>query len=153
LMVFSDYTYTLETIIQAGQKNMAIVSVPIRVNADLRPSRLISSVPSYVRRSLMTIVRIFVIYRPFRFFGTIAALLILAGTLLGLRYLWFLWQDPKTGHVQSLILAAILIGAGFNTMLTAFVADLLAANRRLSEDIRVLVKKTYSRARHDDSPD
>jgi glycosyltransferase involved in cell wall biosynthesis len=153
LMVFNDYTYTLETIIQAGQKNMAITSVPIRVNADLRPSRLIRGIPSYISRSLLTIVRIFVIYRPFRFFGTIAALLILSGTLLGLRYLWFLWHDPEAGHIQSLILAAVLLGAGFNTLLTAFLADLLASNRKLSEEIRVLLKSnlrsTHGDGKHD----
>src|SRR5690606_4864832 len=75
LVVFSDYTYTLETIIQAGQKNMAITSVPIRVNGDLRPSRLVKSIPSYIQRSIVTIIRVFVIYRPFRFFGTIGVTL------------------------------------------------------------------------------
>jgi glycosyltransferase involved in cell wall biosynthesis len=144
LVVFNDYTYTLETIIQAGQNNVAIKSVPIRVNPDLRPSRLISSIPTYLLRSLMTVVRIFVVYRPFRFFGTIALVFVLAGTFLGLRFLWYLWQDPNAGHVQSLILAAILIGAGFNTILTAFVTDLLAANRKLSEEIRVTVHKINS---------
>lgn len=149
LMVFNDYTYTLETIIQAGQKNMAITSVPIRVNPDLRPSRLVRGISYYISRSLVTIVRIFVIYRPFRFFGTIATLLILSGTLLGLRYLWFLWQNPQAGHIQSLILAAILLSAGFNTILTAFLADLLASNRKLSEEIRVLLKSNL-RSTHDD---
>ncbi len=136
LMVFSDYTYTLETIIQAGQKNMAITWVPVRVNDDLRPSRLMKSVPSYIWRSVITITRIFVIYRPFRFFGTIAALLIVPGVVLGLRYLWLLTQEPSPGHVQSLILASILLVSGFTTLLAAFLADLLAANRRLMEDLR-----------------
>ena len=88
LMVFNDYTYTLETIIQAGQKNIAITSVPIRVNEDLRPSRLVKSIPSYIKRSIVTIVRIFIIYRPFRFFGTLGSLLFGAGFLLSLRFLW-----------------------------------------------------------------
>ncbi|HHW77028.1 MAG TPA: glycosyltransferase family 2 protein [Xanthomonadaceae bacterium] len=138
LMVFNDYTYTLETIIQAGQRNMAIVSVPIRVNGDLRPSRLVKSIPGYIRRSIGTMIRIFVIYRPFRFFGTIGLTLLALGTLIGLRFV-FLWlQGEGAGHVQSLILAAILLGAGFNTILIAFIADLLAANRKLLEDIRML---------------
>ncbi len=120
LMVFNDYTYTLETIIQAGQHNMAIMSAPIRVNEDLRPSRLVKSIPSYIRRSIGTMIRIFVIYRPFRFFGTIAFASLFFSLLLGLRYLWFLWHDPNTGHTQSLILAAILAIAGINAILAAF---------------------------------
>ena len=136
LMVFNDYTYTLETIIQAGQKNMAITWVPIRVNEDLRPSRLVKSIPLYIWRSVSTIARIFVIYQPFRFFGAIAAVLIVPGFLLGVRYLWFLTQEPFPGHVQSLILASILLVSGFTTLLAAFLADLLAANRKLMEDLR-----------------
>jgi glycosyltransferase involved in cell wall biosynthesis len=136
MMVFNDYTYTLETIIQAGQKNMAIISVPIRVNGDLRPSRLVKSIPSYIKRSIGTIIRIFVIYRPFRFFGTIGAILFSAGFLIGLRFVWYYLNGSGGGHIQSLILASVLLGIGFQTMLMAFVADLLAANRKLLEDIR-----------------
>jgi len=136
LMVFNDYTYTLETIIQAGQKNMAITSVPIRVNEDLRPSRLIKSIPSYIKCSIITIIRIFVIYRPFLFFGTISVALSSAGFLIGTRFLWKYLGGEGAGHVQSLILAAMLLGMGFQTILIAFVADLLAANRKLLEDIR-----------------
>lgn len=141
LMVFNDYTYTLETIIQAGQKNMAITSVPIRVNGDLRPSRLVKSIPSYIKRSIVTIVRIFIVYRPFRFFGTIGIVLFMLGSFLGVRYLWFLYHDPEAGHVPSLILAAILLGAGFNTLLIAVVADLLAANRKMLEELRFLARE------------
>jgi glycosyltransferase involved in cell wall biosynthesis len=136
LMVFNDYTYTLETIIQAGQKNMAIISVPIRVNEDLRPSRLVKSIPSYIKSSIVTIIRIFIIYRPFRFFGTIGAVLFIAGLLIGLLFLWKYLGGEGEGHVQSLILAALLLGMGFQTLLIAFVADLLAANRKLLEDVR-----------------
>lgn len=136
LMVFSDDTYTLETIIQAGQKNMATTSVPIRVNEDLRPSRLVKSIPSYIKRSIITIVRIFIIYRPFSFFGTIGAVLFGAGFLIGLRFLWKYLGGEGEGHVQSLILASVLLGMGFQTLLIAFVADLLSANRKLLEDIR-----------------
>lgn len=136
LVVFNDYTYTLETIIQAGQKNMAIMSVPIRVNEDLRPSRLVKSIPSYIKRSIITIIRIFVIYRPFRFFGTIGAVLFFLGLIPGLRFLWFYLTGDGDGHVQSVILSGVLMGMGFQTMLVAFLADLLAANRTLLEEIR-----------------
>lgn len=142
LIVFSDYTYTLETIIQAGQKNMAIVSVPIRVNADLRPSRLLKSIPSYIQRSIMTMIRIFVIYRPFRFFGILGSILFLLGFLIGLRFFYHYLNGNGEGHVQSLILASVLLGMGFQTILVAFLADLLAANRKLLEDIRYTVKRT-----------
>lgn len=138
LMVFNDYTYTLETIIQAGQKNMAITSVPIRVNGDLRPSRLVKSVPSYVVRSLFTIIRIFVIYRPFLLFGSIGLLLTLCGSLIGTRFLFYYLYGNGAGHIQSLILAALLIGLGGQTILVAFITDLLAANRKLLEDLRFL---------------
>lgn len=136
LMVFSEYTYTLETIIQAGQKNIPICSVPIKTNEDLRPSRLVRGIPSYVGQSLITIVRIFVVYRPFRFFMTVGSILFLIGFLIGARFLWFYLGDQATGHVQSLILASVFLGMGFQTILIAFIADLLAANRTLLEEQR-----------------
>ena len=136
LQVFNDYTYTLETIIQAGQKNIAITSVPVRVNPDLRPSRLVKSIPSYIKRSIITIVRIFVIYRPFRFFAVIGAILFGLGFLLGIRFLWYYLAGSGGGHIQSLILASVLLIMGFQTFLAAFITDLLAANRRLLEEIR-----------------
>jgi glycosyltransferase involved in cell wall biosynthesis len=136
LMIFSDYTYTLETIIQAGQKNMAITYVPVRVNDDLRPSRLLKSIPSYIKRSVFTIIRIFVIYRPFRFFATIGAALFGTGFLIGLRFLFYYIQGEGDGRVQSLILASVLLGMGFQAVLIAFIADLLSANRKLMEDVR-----------------
>ena len=145
MMVFNEYTYTLETIIQAGQKNMAITSVPVRVNEDIRPSRLFKSIPEYLRKSIVTIIRIFIIYRPFRFFGTIGITLFFSGFLLGVRYLVLMFLGSGAGHVQSLILASILIGTGFQTILVAFLADLLAANRRLLEDMRFYTRKNNDR--------
>ena len=136
LMVFNDYTYTLETIIQAGQKNIPICSVPIGTNEDLRPSRLVRNVPSYITQSFMTIVRIFVVYRPFRFFMTFGSIILLIGILIGVRFLWFSLAGQGGGHVQSLILASVLLGMGFQTMLIAFIADLLAVNRKLLEEQR-----------------
>lgn len=144
MMVFNDYTYTLETIIQAGQRDMAITSVPIRVNEDLRPSRLVKSIPSYIKRSIVTIIRIFVVYRPFRFFGTIGAVLFGAGFLIGLRFLGYYMLGNGDGHVQSLILAGVLLIMGFVTFLIAFVTDLLAANRKLLEDIRFRLNSTHN---------
>lgn len=139
--VFNDYTYTLETIIQAGQKGIAITSVPIRVNRVLRPSRLVKSIPAYLRKSLVTIVRIFVVYKAFRFFMSVGLTAFSFGLAGGLRYLYYYASGDSAGHIQSLILASILLGVGFQTMLTAFLADLLAVNRRLMEDIQYRVKK------------
>lgn len=137
-VVFNNYTYTLETIIQAGRKNMRVESVPIRVNGDLRPSRLVKSIPSYIKRSIFTIVRIFVVYQPARFFGSIAAVLLLAGFLIGLRFLYHYLTGDGSGRVQSLILAGALLTMGFQSVLVAFLADVIAANRRLLEDIRYM---------------
>jgi len=136
LNVFSAYTYTLETIIQAGQKNMSIVSVPVRVNGDLRPSRLVRSIPSYIRRAIVTMLRIFIIYRPSLFFTTLGGVLFLIGLALGARFLWFyLHGHHATGHIQSLILMAVLMILGFQTALLAFITDLLSVNRRLLEEL------------------
>jgi len=141
LNVFNSYTYTLETLIQAGNKNIAIASVPIRVNEDLRPSKLVKSISSYITNSLITLVRIFIIYRPFKTFMSLGILLFFIGLLLGLRFLYFYFTGGGVGHVQSLILAGVLLGFGFQTMLVAFLADLLAANRMLIEDVQNRLKK------------
>lgn len=149
LMVFNDYTYTLETIIQAGQKNMAIVSVPVRVNENLRPSRLVKSIPAYIRRSIVTMLRIFIIYRPFRFFGSICLVFTGTGFLIGLRFLYYYFTGGGKGHVQSVILAGVLLGMGFETFLVALLADILAANRKLLEDIRYTVKRSLTLTEND----
>lgn len=146
--VVNEYTYTLETIIQAGRNRIAVASVPIRTNPELRKSRLFGSMFGYVKKSSMTIVRAFLMYRPMQFFGTIGAVLLLGGIAIGARFLWFLFATPTggTGHVQSLILAAILIMLGFHTILIALQADLIAANRKILEDIQRRVRDMDSRA-------
>ncbi|MFE4106511.1 glycosyltransferase family 2 protein [Almyronema epifaneia] len=141
--VFNEYTYTLETIIQAGQKGMAIVSVPIRTNGYLRPSRLVKSIWAYVQRSLLTIVRIFITYRPLQFFTYLGAIPLIAGVLLGVRWLvlFFLLNTART-HVPSLILTAILILVGFQLCIFGLVADLLSVNRKLLEDIQLRLRRS-----------
>ena len=136
LNVFSEYTYTIETIIQAGLKNIPVVSVPVRVKGELRPSRLVKSIASYVNRSILTIVRIFAVYKPFRFFAAIGTVLLLGGLLLGVRFLLYFFAGEGEGHVQSVILAGLLIGMGFQTILVAFLADLIGVNRKLLEDLK-----------------
>ena len=134
-MVFSEYTYTLETIIQAGHKKLSIESVPIRVNEDTRPSRLLRSIPAYIRQSIITAVRIYVVYRPFHFFGSIGIGFLAIGLALGVRFLYYYLTGSGSGHLQSLILMSVLLGMGFQTILIAFVADLFSANRKILEDI------------------
>jgi glycosyltransferase involved in cell wall biosynthesis len=137
LCVFNDYTYTLETIIQAGRKNIAVTSVPIAVNDATRPSRLVRSIPSYVRRSLLTIVRIFILYKPLRFFLYLGTLFLIPGLAIGLRFLLRYLEGEGQGHIQSLILAAVLLVTAVVVYASGILADLVAANRVLLEEIRM----------------
>jgi glycosyltransferase involved in cell wall biosynthesis len=141
LHVFNRYTYTIETIIQAGLKGMAVASVPVRTNAQLRPSRLVSGMGSYVGRQVLTMMRVFMTYRPFRFFAVPGAIAFAVGFSLGLRFLYFLFTAGGQGHVQSLILAALLMGMGFFLAVIGLLADLIAVNRALLEGIDWRVKR------------
>ena len=135
LHVFNDYTYTVETIIQAGRQGMRVLSVPVRTNPDLRPSRLARGMGPYVRRQLLTIVRVYVTYKPFRFFAAIGGVSVLVGLLLGVRFLFHYITDGGAGHVQSLILAALLLGLGVFLVIAGLIADLMAVNRVLLEGL------------------
>lgn len=142
LNVFSEYTYTLETLIQAGQKRMAVTSVPVGVNADLRPSRLMRSIPSYIRRSVIVIGRIFITYKPFVAFTAVGSAAFLGGAAIAARFLYFyLGAQGGSGHVQSLILSALLMGAGFFLFVIGLIADLISVNRKLLEKIDVRLRK------------
>ena len=144
LNVFSEYTYTLETIIQAGQKGIPIASVPIRTNGYLRPSRLMKSMRAYIQRSILTILRIFITYRPLRFFLWIGAVPVLIGAVLGIRWLWLYFFDfQMTGrtHLPSLIAAAVSTLTGFLFWVLGLVGDLIAVNRKLLEDIQLRTKR------------
>ena len=136
LYVFNRHTYTLETIIQAGRLNEMVASVPVRVNPATRESRLVRSMTGYVLRSALTIVRIFVLYRPFRFFAVLATVMALPGILAFLRFLVLALQGEGEGHVQSLVIGAALIAAGVMTMVGGLLADLVAANRMLLAEVR-----------------
>ncbi len=137
MFVFSEYTYTLETIIQAGRKNMRITSVPVRTNEDLRPSRLVKSIASYVQRSLVTILRVFITYKPLRACFTVGSVFALGAAVLGLRFLWAFMTGDGAGKVQSLILLSVLAMASFVSFAVGVIAELQAANRNLLEDIRL----------------
>lgn len=139
--IFDNYTYTMETIIQAQYKGLTIKSVPIGVNENLRPSRLVKNNFDYIKRSIFTMLRFIIIYRPFRFFMKISLLLFFFGLLLGLRFLYFYITESGEGHIQSLILCAILILVGVQSLFFAVIADLLAINRKLIEDVQLNIKK------------
>jgi glycosyltransferase involved in cell wall biosynthesis len=139
--VFNPFTYTLETVIQAGNRNLGVQSVAIRTNAPTRPSRLYRGIGTYLRKSIATIFRIYVLYRPLKTFFLIGSILMLAGAILGGRFLIHFAQGERGGHIQSLILAAVFLTTGFHTMLIALLADLIAVNRRLSEDVLIRLKR------------
>ncbi len=150
--VFNGYTYTLETIIQAGQNGLSVQSVPIRVNGDLRPSRLVRSIPNYVKRSILTMFRIFVVYQPLKFFLTVGSAPFAVGTLLGMRFVFFYVRDGGAGHIQSLILSAVLLLIGVLTFLLGVLADLLGVNRRLLEQVQRHERTRLARLDQEESP-
>lgn len=139
--VFDNYTYTLETIIQAKAKGLVIENVEIDVNPELRKSRLFSNMFVYIKRSIFTMLRMFVIYRPFRFFIIIGLLFLLAGGVVGGRFMYYFLTGSGQGHIQSLILASILLLTGVQISLIAVLSELISINRKLLEDIQKMVKK------------
>jgi glycosyltransferase involved in cell wall biosynthesis len=140
LNIVSEFTYTLESVIQAGKKKLAVTS--LRVTArKTRPSRLFTSTWEYVKRSGATILRIYAMYEPFKVFTLLGFALLLAGAGLGLRYAYFWWLGEVRGHVQSAILSVLLLILGFQTFLWGIMADLIASNRKLIEDLLYRVRK------------
>ncbi len=139
--VHNEYTYTLETIVQAGRNKMAITSVPVHTNPELRSSRLMSSMASYIKKSMLTILRAVLMYKPMKIFTLISSVFILIGTLIGVRFLSFYFNGGGDGHIQSLILAIMMIIIGFQTFVTGLQADIISANRKLLEDVQFRIKK------------
>jgi glycosyltransferase involved in cell wall biosynthesis len=149
--VFDSYTYTIEMIIQAGQKGLAITYVPIHTNKSLRTSRLIKNIPHYILRSANTVVRIFMTYRPFRFFAIPGIISFFFGLLIGIRFLFFYFAGRGSGHIQSLILAAILLSGGFFLMVTGLLADLISVNRKLLEKLDWRTKQIEEKLRNEET--
>lgn len=149
--VVNEYTYTLETIVQAGRERMAITSVPIRTNGELRPSRLFNSMMGYVKRSMITIIRAFLMYRPLTFFVSLGSIMGMIGVGIGIRFLYFWFGGNGAGHIQSLILASMMIILGVMTIIVGLQGDIIAANRKLLEDIQYHVRKLdYDRREDED---
>ena len=142
LNVVNEYTYTLEQIVQAGRNKIAIMSVPIRTNAELRPSRLFSSMFGYVKKSMLTIIRSYVMYKPLQFFMILGSVPVIAGILLGIRFLiFFIMVGGAAGNIQSLILVSLLITIGVMMWVIGILADTIAANRKIMQDVQMRVRK------------
>lgn len=141
LNVVNEYTYTLETIVQAGRNKMSLTSVPIKTNEDLRPSRLFNSMFGYIKKSVITILRAYLMYRPLMFFSIIGGISFVSGVAIGIRFLVYMLMGNGNGHIQSLILASMLIMLGFMTLVVGLLADVISANRKLLEDIQKRVRK------------
>ncbi|MGD0200812.1 MAG: glycosyltransferase family 2 protein [Bryobacteraceae bacterium] len=139
--VVSGYSYTLETLIQAGARHATVEYVPVSINPQTRPSRLMRSVPHYIRKSAATILRVYTMYRALRVFLAMGIGMILLGMIPGIRFLYLMLVGQRVGHVQSLILAAILIIVGFQVTLIGLLADLLSCNRKLLEELIYRVRK------------
>jgi glycosyltransferase involved in cell wall biosynthesis len=133
-IVLSEYSYTLESLIHAGSRKAAVTFVPVGINPQTRPSRLMKSIPHYIRKSGVTIVRAYAMYRPLRVFTILGSLLIGLGLVPGIRFIGFYLAGNRTGHIQSLILAAILLIVGFQVLLIGLLADLIANNRKMLEE-------------------
>ena len=153
--VMSEYSYTLETLIQAGAHRLAIEYVPIRVNARTRESRLIANVPDFIGRSLLTILRVYTTYKPLHVFLAMGSVFLISGLALGLRFLYFSLFSGHggAGHVQSFILAAVLIILGVQVALIGLIADLVGVNRRMLEDTLYRVRKMELDRAHADASD
>ena len=141
LNVINEYTYTLETIVQAGRNKMAVTSVPIRTNAELRPSRLFSSMFGYVKKSMLTIGRAYMMYRPLFFFAILALIFCAGGGILGIRYIYYYIIGQGVGHTQSLILASMLNIIGVQAGVIGLLADVISANRKLLEEIQFELRR------------
>ena len=139
--IFSTYTYTLETIIQAGKMGMPIIHINIETNEKLRESRLIKNIPSYLLQSAATIMRIYLMYEPLKTFCILGLVFVIPGFLLITRFIYLHFTVGRSGHVQSLIIAAILVIMGFGTMLLGLLGDVISANRKILEQILYRMKK------------
>lgn len=141
LNVVNDYTYTLETIVQAGRRKMAVTSVPIRTNPELRPSRLFHSMFGYVKKSMLTISRALMQYKPLYCFTILGTILSLIGAAVLIRFLVFYFQGMGSGHIQSLVIACMLITIGVVGFFFGLLGDTVAANRKILEELQFEVRK------------
>ena len=150
-LVLNEYSYTLETLIQAGAKKQTVIYVPVQTNDPTRPSRLMKSTPHYLANIIPTIIRSYTLYRPLRIFSTLSLLMIGGGIFLGLRFIYFNYiLNEGAGHLQSLILAAILLIVGFQVFTIGLVADLVSANRKILDETLYHVRKHEYKKENED---
>lgn len=147
LNVVNEYTYTLEQIVQAGRNHIAIMSVPIHTNKELRPSRLFSSMFGYIKKSVLTIIRSYIMYKPLRFFIGFGFIPLILGLAIGIRYIVLLCIGAGQGNIQSLILCSLLIMIGVLIMVLGMLADTIAANRKMIEDVQYHVRNLDYKSR------
>ena len=153
MVIVSEFSYTLESIIQAGKKRMAIAHVEIATNPRTRESRLFGSLFSYIKRSSATIVRIYAMYEPLKVFTYIGLTLFGAGFVLGLRLVYYYFQFEAGRHIPSAIAAAVLMILGFQILVIGLVADVISGNRKLIEDVLYRVRSLELGDRSDSPAD
>ena len=141
LNIVSEFSYTVETIIQAGKKRMSITNIPVETNEKTRESRLIKSIPKFVLNQLNTMVRMYSMFKPLRVFFFIGCFCIICGLVPSVRYLYFYMAGKGDGHIQSLILAAILYIIGFQVVILGLIGDVISFNRKLIEETLLRVKR------------
>jgi hypothetical protein len=141
-LVFSNYSYTLETLIQAGAHRTAVEFVPVGTNPQTRLSRLMHNLHNFMASQTATILCAYTLYRPLRVFTALSALMILGGLALGIRYLFFVFNGQGSGHIQSVILAAVLWIVGLQVFLIGLVADLIGFNRKIMEKVLYRVRRS-----------
>lgn len=137
MVIHDQFTYTIESLLLAGMKKFRVVNITIPTNRQRRKSRLFKNLRNYIYRSIITVSRIYLMYHPFKFFVSIGILCLTFAFLIGIRFLYFFFFSGGSGHIQSLILLAVLSGMGFQCIILGLVADVVAANRRLLEQIRL----------------
>lgn len=148
LNIISEYTYTLESIIQAEHKNLAIANITIQTNRVDRPSRLFKNIPEYIKRSIVTIIRVYAMFNPFRMFLTLGTIFLTLGVIIASRFLFYYFMGNGSGKIQSLIFAATFLIIGFQLLVVGLVSDLISANRKLIEETLLRVKKIELKARN-----
>jgi glycosyltransferase involved in cell wall biosynthesis len=152
MTIVSEFSYTLESIIQAGKKRMSIAHVPVRTNVTARESRLFKSAWTYVKASAATIVRVYVMYEPLKVFSYIGAAIFVIGLAISIRFLYYYATGTGLGHLQSLILSAVLLIVGFQVLLIGLVSDVISGNRKLIEDVLYRVRTLELRLGEIDRP-
>lgn len=150
LNTLTEFSYTVENLIQMGNNKLKIISIPIRTNEELRKSRLFTSIPSFLALQLSTILRVYATYKALKIFTVIGLIIILPGLLGFGRFLYYYFTIGGEGHIQSLIFSTVLINIGFLVFMFGIIADLISSNRKLIENALYKIKKIELDKNHED---